>query len=169
MNKGKTPINFSEKIGHKAWIFWKEFSRRSFEVLSVLQSKYFWVKFFQNFLVQLCWTLKFIGCKICRRKNLETFERNSSVKRFFVYSQPLQRIRIFLMFVAKDLVIFSAKYKKICGEVTTTPHPRLNSEKIGKGLVINFPAHFLPSAFLQNKIVHFVHFGHIPVAKIILY
>ena len=96
------------KIWHKAWNFWKEFSKGSFEVLSVLQSKYF----SQNFLVQLCWALKFTGCKICHRENRGTFQRDSSVKRFFVSSQPQQHIRILLMFVAKNLVIFSPKYLK---------------------------------------------------------
>ena len=92
-----------QEIWHKAWNFWKEFSKGSFEVLSVLQSKYF----SQNFLVQLCWALKFTGCKICHRENRETFQRDSSVKSFFVSSQPQQHIRIFLMFIAK---IFSPKY-----------------------------------------------------------
>ena len=41
--------------------------------------------------------------------------------------------------------------------MTTTPHPRLNSEKIGKGLVINYPAHSLTSASSQNKIVQIVN------------
>ena len=91
------------KIWHKAWNLWKEFSKGSFEVLSVLQSKYF----SQNFLVQLCWALKFTGCKICHRENRETFQRDSSVKRFFVSSQPQQHIRILLMFIAKNLVILS--------------------------------------------------------------
>ena len=96
------------KIWHKAWNLWKEFSKGSFEVLSVLQSKYF----SQNFLVQLCWALKFTGCKICHRENRETFQRDSSVKRFFVSSQPQQHIRILLMFIAKNLVILSPKYLK---------------------------------------------------------
>ena len=95
-----------QEIWYKAWNFWKEFSKGSFEVLSVLQSKYF----SQNFLVQLCWALKFTGCKICHRENRETFQRDSSVKRFFVSSQPQQHIRILLMFIAGDFL------SKISGE-----------------------------------------------------